>query len=197
MGFCRTVRIGLAAACAGLLAAMAGRADAAEPIDLRIEASSPRPPPAEVALHVRDAADKDALALSALAHEALDHRGIRVDFAAPYGLTLVLARPLVWTGEDPPLLSLDARIGSSSEPSYGLDIAIPMSRPALPEGSVRVALSAVLEARDGTPLWRADAHTMVAGGDEPDAIRRLTEAVIDALAHAGQGDPPGGGAAPR
>ena len=142
----------------------------------------------ELAVRVENEDYNSALVLKAIAHAALQARGIRsADALAAMTLTLALRRPRRASTESRPNFGIEGRGGSSSRANVGLSISIPIfgsEDEAKPEPHI---MSARLEqTRPSEILWRAEARTEAIASDVIDAAvaRRLIDALVDKLAAA-------------
>ncbi len=175
----------LALALAGCAAAKApAPATASDAVTIRVlSAAKTAPAFSELAVRIENEDDKSVLMLKALAHGALQARGIRSAALAPLTLTLTVRRPRRTVTGPRTRVGVSGGGGSSSKGHFGLSITLPVFGG---EDDVR-AEAHIMDARlehtrpDGI-LWRAAA----VASDTIDAAvaRRLVDALIEKLAAA-------------
>jgi hypothetical protein len=141
----------------------------------------------ELALRIDNEDDKSALMLKALAHGALQARGIRAAALAPLTLTLTVRRPRRTTTGPRTSVGISGRGGSSSKDGFGLSITLPVFGDEDEARAEPHIMDARLEhTRPDGILWRAEARIGAVASDTIDAAaaRRLVDALIEKLSAA-------------
>lgn len=153
-----------------------------------LSAAKTAPGFSELAVRIENEDDKSALMLKALAHGALQARGIRsADALASLTLTLTVRRPRRTTAGPRTSVGVSGGGGSSSKGHFGLSITLPVfGGEEEPKAEPHIMDARLEHTRPDGIIWRAEARTGAVASDiiGTAVARRLVDALIAKLAAA-------------